>query len=276
MLRLGMVALQVKDLDFMTSFYSKIIGLSILRQEDQRVVLGVKTGTPLLELLQVDGEKGLSFGLYHHAILLPSQADLGTLLNYLLQLNIPLQGGSDHGYSQALYLSDPEGNGIELYWDKPETEWDIREDGRILGVTEALDAHALLSLAQEVKEDYQLPEGTRMGHIHLSVKDAKSSSELYQSVFGMTEKAGLPGASWIAEGGYHHHLAFNNWEKIGRSGRQVNQLGLAYFSLHYPDLNVFAAIKERALQAGMGVIKEESTSFIVEDSDGIRCKVVLD
>ena len=135
---------------------------------------------------------------------------MANVFKHLLNLKIPLVGGADHGYSEAIYLEDLEGNGIELYRDKPEAEWDVREDGRIIGVTEELSAQAIYELGKEL-DPFVIAEGTRMGHVHLSVKNSREASSFYQESLGLEDKFTIPHASWIASGDYHHHLAVNEW-----------------------------------------------------------------
>ena len=192
---LAEAVLNVKDLASQTVFYQQIIGLEILSQTETEVVLGLG-GKALVQLIQAQesGEVREHYDLYHLAILLPTRKALADVLKHLTDLQIPLVGGADHGYSEALYLEDLEGNGIELYRDKPVSTWDIREDGRIIGVTEALAAQDIYELGERV-EPFILAEGTRMGHIHLSVKDSRKSSQFYQKVLGLEDKFSVPSAS---------------------------------------------------------------------------------
>ena len=147
---LAEAVLNVKDLASQTDFYQQVIGLEILSQTETEVVLGLG-GKGLVHLIQAQesGEVGGHYGLYHLAILLPTRKALADVLKHLTDLQIPLVGGADHGYSEALYLEDLEENGIELYRDKPVSIWDIREDGRIIGVTEALAAQDIYELGKE-------------------------------------------------------------------------------------------------------------------------------
>ncbi|VSI21475.1 glyoxalase family protein [Streptococcus pneumoniae] len=226
---LAEAVLNVKDLVSQTVFYQQIIGLEILSQTDTEVVLGLG-GKALVHLIQAQegGEVREHYGLYHLAILLPTRKALADVLKHLTDLQIPLVGGADHGYSEALYLEDLEGNGIELYRDKPVSTWDIREDGRIIGVTEVLAAQDIYELGERV-EPFILAEGTRMGHIHLSVKDSRKSRQFYQTVLGLEDKFSVPSASWIAAGDYHHHLAVNEWGGKGLDPRKQVLPGLAYY-----------------------------------------------
>ena len=171
-IHLAVVALNVKDLESQIAFYHQLLGLEILSQSKGEALLGAGDKA-LVKLIKTDDMSNpkQTYGLYHMALLLPSREDLANVFKHLLDLKIPLVGGADHGYSEAIYLEDLEGNGIELYRDKPVTEWDIREDGRIIGVTEELSAQDIYELGQEL-DPFVIAEGTRMGHVHLSVKNS--------------------------------------------------------------------------------------------------------
>ena len=173
---LAEAVLNVKNLARQTAFHTQILGLEMLSQTEDEVLLGAG-GKPLVRLIQTDRTEALkaSYGLYHMAILLPSREDLTDVFKHMAELNVPFVGAADHGYSEALYLEDPEGNGIELYRDKPVAEWDIREDGRIIGVTEELSAQEIYEMGSKVVP-FQIASDTRMGHIHLSVRDSRAVS----------------------------------------------------------------------------------------------------
>lgn len=163
---LAEVVLNVKDLAGQTAFYTQIVGLEILTKTEREVLLGAGN-KPLVHLIKINREEAVksSYGLYHMAILLPSREDLADIFKHIADLDYPFVGAADHGYSEALYLEDLEGNGIELYRDKPVAEWDIREDGRIVGVTEELSAQEIYDMERKV-EPFVIARGTRMGHIH--------------------------------------------------------------------------------------------------------------
>ena len=243
---LAEAVLNVKDLASQTAFYQQVIGLEILSKTETEVVLGLG-GKALVHLIQAQesGEVREHYGLYHLAILLSTRKDLADVLKHLTDLQIPLVGGADHGYSEALYLEDLEGNGIELYRDKPVSTWDIREDGRIIGVTEALAAQDIYELGERV-EPFILAEGTRMGHIHLSVKDSRKSSQFYQKVLGLEDKFSVPSASWIAAGAYHHHLAVNEWGGKNLTPRKQGLPGLAFYVIEIAHKEELLTIVQRA------------------------------
>ena len=172
----------------------------------------------------------------------------------------------------SIYLEDLEGNGIELYRDKPEAEWDVREDGRIIGVTEELSAQAIYELGREL-DPFVIAEGTRMGHVHLSVKNSREASVFYQESLGLEDKFTIPHASWIASGAYHHHLAVNEWGGKNLARCEHGTVGLAYYVVEVKNkeelLKVFA--QSQSSEAVTQWIS--SNEFTLTDSDGIMSLV---
>ena len=272
-IHLAEVALNVRDLASQTTFYHQLLGLEILNQSEKEVLLGAG-GKPLVKLIQTEDTSNpkQSYGLYHMALLLPSREDLANVFKHLLDLKIPLVGGADHGYSEAIYLEDLEGNGIELYRDKPVVEWDIREDGRIIGVTEELSAQDIYELGKEI-EPFAIASGTRMGHVHLSVKNSRESSAFYQESLNLEDKFTIPHASWIASGDYHHHLAVNEWGGKNLAPREQGMPGLAYYVVEVENkeflINLFTQAQDR--QGQLQWIS--SSEFSVTDKDGIVTRV---
>ena len=272
---LAEAVLNVKDLESQTAFYQQIIGLEILSQTETEAILGLG-GKALVHLIQAQesSEVREHYGLYHLAILLPIRKALADVLKHLTDLQIPLVGGADHGYSEALYLEDLEGNGIELYRDKPVATWDIREDGRIIGVTEALAAQDIYELGERV-EPFILAEGTRMGHIHLSVKDSRKSSQFYQNVLGLEDKFSVPSASWIAAGDYHHHLAVNEWGGKGLAPRKQGLPGLAYYVIEVASKEELLTIAQRAQEVDAPIKWSTSSQLEITDPDRIVTRIRL-
>ena len=270
---LAEAVLNVKDLARQTAFYSQIIGLEILSQTEKEVILGAGN-KPLVHLIETNREEAVksSYGLYHMAILLPSREDLADVFKHIAELDYPFVGAADHGYSEALYFEDLEGNGIELYRDKPVAEWDIREDGRIVGVTEELSAQEIYEMGRKV-DPFVIAEETRMGHIHLSVKDSQLASAFYQEVLGLADKFTIPSACWIASGDYHHHLAVNKWGGKNLAKREEDMPGLAYYVLEVEDKGDLIAIAERANNRGAEVKWLSSNVLTFEDNDGILTRV---
>src|SRR5699024_2444341 len=189
-MRITKVVLNVNDLEKMRGFYEEVVGLTVLHSTSSGLELGVKEdGVGLLTLQKgTHKSKEPTAGLYHTAFLLPSREDLSSFLKHMLERKGPVEGASYHGYSEAIYLSDPEGNGIEVYSDFPKEEWDVKPDGSIEGVTQAIDTEGLLGMS--VPAQSKLPSGTTVGHIHLSVSDLHKSAAFYQEVLGFDKKAG--------------------------------------------------------------------------------------
>lgn len=270
---LAEAVLNVKDLARQTAFYTNILGLEILSQTGEEVLFGAG-GKPLVHLIQTVRTESVkaSYGLYHMAILLPSREDLADVFKHMAELNVPFVGAADHGYSEALYLEDPEGNGIELYRDKPVAEWDIRKDGRIIGVTEELSAQEIYEMGRKV-EPFRIASDTRMGHIHLSVSDSQVASAFYQKVLELSDKFTVPSASWIASGDYHHHLAVNEWGGKHLAKREAQLPGLAYYVVHVEMKEDLVAIAERAKEEGAPVTWLTSSELEFTDKDGIVTRV---
>lgn len=271
---LGYVALNVRNLDLQSQYYQQVLGLSVIHQEESVIDLGVGN-TILVRLIQTEEllDVAGSYGLYHLAILLPSREALAQIFKHFVDNSVPLIGASDHDYSEAIYLEDTEGNGIEIYRDRPVSEWDIREDGRIIGTTEAMDAEGLYRLVTSFEGPYKMPEGSRMGHVHLSVRKSSISSEFYQNVLQVQDKFSVRSASWLASGNYHHHLAVNEWG--GQLAiRTEGMRGLAYYTVIFEDEQLYQDTIERAKKFAKNVeIAEQEASFT--DLDGIKTRLVL-
>ena len=270
---LGEVALYVADLARQKDFYQRVLGLELLEEQDGQVSLG-RDGQVLVRLLATSDRQTVksAYGLYHLALLLPSRQALADILKHLSENKVPMVGGADHGYSEAIYLEDPEGNGIELYRDKPRADWDIREDGRIIGVTEALAAQEIYELGQGI-QPFSIAEGTRMGHVHLSVKNSGAASHFYQKLLGLEDKFSVPSASWLASGNYHHHLAVNEWGGSHLNHRHPKQLGLAYFEAQVQGKEDLVAIYENSLDLEAPARWISSQVLEVQDPDGIAAKI---
>lgn len=273
---LGLVALNVRNLELQSLFYQQVLGLQVLTENSKQIDLGVGK-TTLVRLIQTEqkGEVSHSYGLYHLAIVLPSREDLGTIFRHFIDNKIPLQGASDHGYSEAIYLADTEGNGIEIYRDLPQDTWDVRPDGRIVGITEPMDAETIYALGKKADAAYQMPAGSRIGHIHLSVRESSASSRFYQEVLAMENKFSVPSASWLASGDYHHHLAVNEWGGKNLETRQEGMPGLSYYTVIYSNQEAFEATLKRAIAAKLNLQRLDNSAAFV-DVDGIKTKLVLE
>ncbi|HEP1526110.1 VOC family protein [Streptococcus pyogenes] len=272
---LGTVSLNVTDLAKMTTFYTSIIGLQVLSQDTTSRQLTTDGKTVILELRQTPLPGDKAYGLYHTAFLVPDRHSLRLVLNHFLTRGISLEGAADHGHSEAIYLSDPEGNGIEIYHDKAVEHWYIRDNGQIIGVTEPTDTKSILEQLTDIPKHFLLAQDTRIGHVHLSVKNALASSLLYQKVFDLGDKMTIPSASWIASGNYHHHLTFNHWSAPYLKKHQEGAPGLAFLTIHIEMSLLFSATLKKARLHGLAILQEDSSSFTTEDEEGIRVNVIL-
>lgn len=268
---IGRVALKVANLEKMTRFYQEIIGLQVLEQDAHQSMLGVDD-TVLLELQKVQNPLPITpkTGLYHVAFLLPTRKDLGNTLRHYLTVKAPLIGASDHGYSEALYLNDPEGNGIEVYRDKPQSEWDIRADGEIVGVTLEMDAEAVIAASDDTWDGF--PKGTTVGHVHLKVADLMQTEAFFTEVLGLSLKNNFGNqAKFFATGDYHHHIGSNIWLGKNIPAMSENDLGLDYFSFSVPTQTELDRLEEH-WKNQIDYTKEASGSLTVVDPNGITIK----
>lgn len=238
--------LVVCDLDRVSSFYREIIGLSVLETSPSGVVLGAHD-LPLLTLTtgrDVKRAPRQSAGLFHTAFLMPSRTELAHWLSQAVHRGINLEGASDHLVSEALYLSDPEGNGIEIYRDRTPEEWTYHDDGTVEMATERLNLQELYNSAPQTPWAGMAP-GAAIGHIHLQVGNIPQADAFYRDVLGLKIMARYPGASFFATGGYHHHIAANIWNSQGATARQDAMTGLSTYTVRFND----EAALDRALTA---------------------------
>ena len=266
-LQIGAVALAVADLELMADFYRGVLGLNPLGQGSGQVTLGAGD-TPLVRLIAQPGGQRYPAapGLYHFAILLPDRPSLARILYQLAERGYPLQGASDHGVSEALYLADPEGNGIELYRDRPAAEWPRDEQGNLEMVTDALNLDRLiLELKGKVEPWRGIAAQTVMGHVHLQVSDVAAARAFYTSIIGLEHQQDYGNqASFLSAGGYHHHVGINSWHSRGSAPRPEDGLGLRYFELVLPEVGMAADMRQRAEQASLAV-EQQDGGLLVRD-----------
>ena len=245
-LTLGPVHLTVADLERSLDYYGAQIGLDVLAREDGRASLGAG-GRELLALVEEPGARpadGYS-GLFHFALLVPERADLARWLAHAARDRVALTGASDHAVSEALYLRDPDGHGIEIYRDRPREQW----EGRVatLMTTLPLDTDDLFSVLDDpATEPFDgLPDGTVMGHVHLRVAELPATVDFYRRVgFELMAEYGRQ-AAFLAAGGYHHHLGANTWESAGAPQPPPGYAGLRHATMILPD----EAERDRVLEA---------------------------
>lgn len=236
-IQLGPVRLAVGSLMKSVPFYRDVLGLPVRLVADGRTAVG-PTAHPLYELGEESAARprpGHTTGLYHVALLLPTRAELADVLRRLIETGYPLEGAADHGVSEAIYLSDPEGNGMEIYHDRPRDEWP-NANGTLAMVTDPLDVDGLLSeTSTDGNRREGMPDGTQVGHIHLQVDDLEPAVRFYRDMLGfdLMQRFGRS-AAFLSVGGYHHHIGLNTWAGIGAPRPPAGTRGLRGFVLRLP------------------------------------------
>ena len=266
-IELGAVGLSVADLERSLAFYRSALGMSVLARADGQATLGVP-GRPLLALEERPGAQRdpATAGLYHFALLLPSRAALGTHLRHLLDAGVRLTGAADHHVSEALYLDDPDGHGIELYHDRPRAEW--RVNGRIHLTNTRLDKDGILA-AGAGAAFAGLDPGTVMGHVHLESADVPAARAFYLERLGFEQTDGRLHVAFMSVAGYHHHVAVNDWE--GRrqpAAPEAGGIGLLWYEIGVPAADL------PALAAALPGTAADGGRLLARDADGIPIRFV--
>jgi len=248
----GLVSLTVADLDRSLAYYTRAIGLALLERNGDEATLGVP-GSPLLHLVERPEARPwteYATGLYHFAILLPTRADLGRWIRNWSDLGMPEFGQGDHLVSEALYPRDPDGHGIEIYRDRPRSEWQW-DNGRVRMASLPVYVPGLLAEAEQSGISWTgAPAGTTMGHIHLQVGDIPRARAFYHGVLGFDVVAEMPTALFISAGGYHHHLGMNTWHSRGNAPAEPNVAALRFFTIALPNEEARAEAVARLNAAG--------------------------
>lgn len=250
--QMGAVELLVSDLDLMTSFYQHAVTLDVLDQSGPTTTLG-RPGAPILTLRQekhLPGPDRHGAGLYHTAILFKNEPALASAVASVAQQAPTLfEGSADHFVSEAFYFRDPEGNGLELYRDRPRGQWNIRTDGTIEMGAAALDANAFLR--NWYHPDNTAPDGT-IGHVHLQVGDITAARHFYVDILGFDITTHIGTALFVSAGGYHHHIGLNTWNSAG-AGPRAASLGLGDVRLTVPLRTDVEALADRLRFHGIPV-----------------------
>jgi catechol 2,3-dioxygenase len=281
---MGAVRLTVADLEGMRDFYRDAIGLTVDRGRDGVVrlgTLGYNEGLVDEVLVELVGDpdapprpRGTS-GLFHLAILVPTRADLARALQRVAEAGWRLSGASDHLVSEALYLSDPEGNGIELYRDRPRENWPVR-DGVLQMDTLPLDLDGVLGELRREDAQAGMASGTRIGHVHLNVSDLTGAEAFYSGGLGFDVMVrGYPGALFVSAGGYHHHLGLNTWAGEGAAPPPDGSRGLREFEIVLPDEWALEKLERRITANGIGYQRNEDILHVV-DPAGNRVALAAD
>ena len=262
---LGTAALRVSDADRALDFYVNKVGLVLRERSSTTAMLGTREH----DVLRLDIKPGISprdykeTGLYHVAILVPDRPSLGAAIARLASNNVKL-GAADHLVSEAIYLWDPDNNGIEIYRDRPRDEWS-RRDGQLQMANNPLDFEGILSEPDvEMLARMPINSGTRIGHIHLEVNDLAKAQKFYVETVGFAPTAARAGALFMSAGSYHHHLATNVWESRNGPPPSPDSAGLSLMTFELPDESSIQALKTR-LDAAQITTKANGNGFHFSD-----------
>ena len=267
--RIGAVHLTISDLRRSVRFYETRLGFAVHRRDERTAWLGAG-GSDLLILSQCETAPRVrgTTGLYHFAILVPSRADLAHALRRLVATGTIMQGAADHGVSEALYLADEDGIGIEIYRDRPREAWPV-VDGQLRMGADPMDLEALLEGAGRATSADGLPSGTVIGHVHLHVSRLDAAHAFYVDRLGfeLMQRYG-PSALFVAAGGYHHHIGLNTWAGVGAPPPPPGAIGLKHVALQLPDLAARDALADR-LRAMGEALEPVEHGFLIRDPAGI-------
>jgi catechol 2,3-dioxygenase len=266
----GPVRLNVADRERARAFYEETIGLREVGEDDGALQLGAD-GRVVVELVETSDaprRPPRTTGLFHLAILVPSRLELARALRRIVQSGWSLTGASDHLVSEALYLSDPEGNGIEIYRDRPTEDWPYAE-GQLQMSTLPLDLDGIAGeLAGVDAEAGPMAAETRIGHVHLNVAELGGAEAFYCGLLGFDVTVrGYPGALFVSTGGYHHDLGLNTWAGQGAPPPPAGALGLNRFELVVDKPSELDRLEGRLSQAGIGTRQENGPVYVADPSD---------
>lgn len=270
--RIGKVRLRVADVDDLTTFYERVIGLGAVERDGALVRLGPQGREPLIELISAPGAPpapSFSTGLFHLAVLVPDRVELARSLQRVAGAGWRLTGASDHLVSEALYLQDPEGNGIEIYGDRPREQWN-HDGGELRMATLPLDLQSVLGELDAPEQAANgMPAAATIGHVHLQVADIPEAEGFYNGDLGLDVMVrSYPGALFLAAGGYHHHVGMNTWQSAGAPPPPEGSLGLDRYELVLPDAAARDAVAERL--AGGGEVVRLDEGVLATDPSGNR------
>ena len=227
---IGRIGLVARDANALSAYYRDVVGLKELGHSNGHITLGVGD-RPLMEIEQstaVRPDDPRSAGLYHTAFLLPSRTDLGRWIKHAIENRIRLDGASDHLVSEALYLTDPEGNGVEIYADRPKESWDWNGKS-VRMATDPLDAEGIIASASGAPDWTGAPDNSLIGHVHLRVGDVRAAEGFWNEDVGFDTVLNYGGqAVFLSTGGYHHHVGANMWQSRGAGVREDDRSGLSF------------------------------------------------
>jgi len=282
--QIGHAHLQVSDLARAINFYKELVGFKEINCNDETAVLSATGKLPAHILLTARAgakpKPSRTTGLYHIAIRFPNRRELSRVFRRLIEQTWPFQGFADHLVSEALYLSDPDDNGVELYTDRPREQWRWR-NGAVEMATDPLDVDNLLRESENDLTPWNgVHPNTDIGHVHLHVSDLQKAEAFYHDVLGfdVTQRS-YPGALFISAGGYHHHLGLNIWAGKGAPPPPPEAVGLLSFSISIPDEATLEILKKRLQAAGLSFENRNDSmnqsSILARDQDGNSVEIVV-
>jgi catechol 2,3-dioxygenase len=269
--RLGGVELAVTDLDRSLDFYTRVIGLTLRERGDGVAALGA--GGEDLVTLHADpaARPAHGSGLYHYALLFPSREELAHAGRRVAESATPIDGASDHGTHEAIYLPDPDGIGIELAADRPRERWPDVRSGALFsaGPPQPLDIGGLFETVAQEPTRPLADRALTMGHVHLHVDDLDAASRFYIDGLGFELMMGLPTARFVSAGGYHHHVAYNVWRGVGAPAAPAGAIGLRHWTLVTAGAAEHAAVRERLSALGVALEERDGGATLARDPFGI-------
>jgi catechol 2,3-dioxygenase len=272
---IGTVTLRVSDADRSLRWYRDMMGMELVERTPERLSLGAGGKAFLFLDVRQDATPRIeeTTGLHHVAILVPDRASLGGVLARIAATGVRL-GASDHLVSEALYIWDPDNNGLEIYRDRPREEWHW-ENGRVAMATDPLDRRSVAEEGIKAGKHLEpMPAGTKIGHVHLQVSDLGAAKQFYTDILGFVPTAGRGGALFVSAGGYHHHLGLNVWHSLGAPPPAQNAAGLTEFEIAVPDRAALASAKARLEVAGFK-LTGDAESFRVLDPWQIPIRMLV-
>ena len=265
-LNFDFIILRVKNIEKMKDFYVKLLKMNVLRDEKNADKKEISLGTETKEIIRL-----ISYGneeikghdetnVYHIAYLLPEREDLGNFLRNCVKEQIKLDGAGDHDVSEAIYLTDPEGNGIEVYTDRNYNKWKW-ENGHVVMGTEQVDVEDLLRISDDMPE-FSIPEGTKIGHIHMESSDIKNDKDFYVEKLSLDVVSEIPKAYFLSIDGYHHHFGMNQWNGMRKMPKNANSTGVE---------EIYATMDKEKFEENFS-IKDENKA-VVQLPNGIKLTV---